>query len=704
MLDRPAPGLVYSYCMQNKKAGSRGAASTPGFMERLKRHHIFRVASLYALVAWVLIQVANQVFPNIGLTRGDIRTLIIVLVLGFPVALALGWTLITPSEVDPRKLSRWRRLRWRLGGAVSLLMIVLATASGAYLWRLNPQHPDAGGAIPAKSIAVLPFENLSGDPGNAYFSGGVQDEILTRLAKVHALKVVSRTSTLKYASHPESLKSVGEELGVAAILEGSVQRVGETVRVNVQLINTADDTHLWAETYDRDTRDIFSAETDIATNVADALKATLLPDESARIASIPTQDPVAYDFYLKARFLSDDTSRGTAKDPASEVRQALDLYAQAIKQDPGFALAFVYRSRACSNAYWYGYVNDPALIEQARADAEQALKLAPDLPEAHLAMAYVHYYGARDYDRAMAELQLAQAALPNDADIISTIAFIERRRGKIEESIPDLQRASLLDPKNTLYPQELGNSAGMLGHYAQASASYTQALALSPDNYEAYAFRIIMQVFQGRLSEAEFAADGASKDADAQGRISLIRYGIARLKRDPEAMSRAIADMPPVVVRRWIHTPVPRALLSGDVAAMAGDQAAAGKAYVAAALQLQEQLKRTPEDSSVWWTLSELEASRGHQAEALKDARKSVELLPVSKDSIFGPFSLYNLAVIEARFGLTDPALTDLETVLAKPHGLIVSVPVLRLDPDWDQVRKDPRFDALLKKYASGED
>ncbi|MDE2234699.1 MAG: tetratricopeptide repeat protein [Gammaproteobacteria bacterium] len=686
------------------------------FMARLKRHHIFRVASAYAVAAYVLILVANAVFPDIGLSRSEVRYIIAAAALLFPVALVLGWMFIPPSKQNPDRFSHWQQLRFRLGSVLTVVIVVLVTLSGIYLWHINEHYikvesvaktattpaPSTATAIPTKSIAVLPFENLSTDKNNAYFSAGIQDEILTRLAKIHALKVISRTSTLKYASQPENLKRVGTELGVATVLEGSVQRAGEQVRVNVQLIDASDDSHLWAETYDRDLKNIFSAETDIATKVAVALQAQLLPKESAGIASIPTQDPVAYDLFLKAEYLLNTVSSEAAKDPDSAVNQAVALYTEALQHDPRFILAYAHRSFIQSFAYWFGYGGHrQTQIVQARNDAMKALALNPEDPEAQLAMGYVYYYGERNYPKALAEFTKAGKSLPNNPNVIVAIAYIQRRQGKIAETIPDIRRALVIDPRNVSYPLEIGNSYKTLGRYREAEAEYKLALELVPGNHDVLANLIMTLILEGKFQAAQSTLASTHTVSDPQGSIALTAYDFMRLHRNPDGMLVALATAPVWSVYYWTHGEVPSALLRGDAYSMAKDGTKAASAYAEAARLLYEARQRTPEDSGVWRALSELNVALGKNTEALEAAQRALALLPVSKDAIVGTFNLYNLATIKIRIGNISGGLSDLEQLLRVPHGQVISAAYLRLDPDWDTVRQDQRFKALLKKYAN---
>src|SRR5438105_4189142 len=318
----------------------------------------------------------------------------------------------------------------------------------------------------AKSIAVLPFENLSRDPENAYFVDGTQDEILTRLSKISALKVISRTSTTRYTSHPDNLRQIARELGVANMLEGSVQRAEGAVRVTVQLIETETDSHLWAETYDRDIKNIFSVESEIAQNVADALRAKLLPEETGRVANVPTKNPEAYDLFLKAEYFANQFYSARTKDTLEAVKRAANLYENAVADDPNFALAYARLAYLKARVYWYNIDPKPGVIDAAQHATERALTLQPELGEAHLSMGFVHYWGNRDYKPALAEFEKARKGLPNNPNILTAIAYVHRRQGKMEEALHELEQAPPLDPRDNQWPREIGSTFVYMRRYA----------------------------------------------------------------------------------------------------------------------------------------------------------------------------------------------------------------------------------------------
>src|SRR6266446_610472 len=496
------------------------------FFAELKRRNVYKVAVAYAIVGWLLVQVATQVFPFFEIPNWAVRLVVLAIVIGFPIALVIAWAFeLTPEglkrteDVDlAAAAQRPRHRAWIvvviIAGAMSLGLFML----GRYGFR---EKKSVLNETSAKSIAVLPFENLSRDPDNAYFVDGTQDEILTRLAKISALKVISRTSTTRYTSHPDNLRQIARELGVANILEGSVQRAEGAVRVNVQLIETETDSHLWAETYDRDIKNIFSVESEIAQNVADALRAKLLPEETARVANVPTKNPEAYDLFLKAEYFAYQIAR----------------------------------------IYWYNTDPSPQAIDAARKAAERALALQPELAEAHLSMGYVHYWGRRDYNAALAEFDKARKTLPNSANVLTASAFVHRRQGKMEQALDELERSAALDPRYNLLAREIGSTFVYMRRYAEANPFYDRALALVPDDFETQVYRVTMLQMSGDFDAASRALATIPADIDPQGSVSFARWQLALAMHQPDVALVALEHAPAWLLSIWPNSREPVALL-----------------------------------------------------------------------------------------------------------------------------------------------
>ncbi|MGH8321133.1 MAG: tetratricopeptide repeat protein, partial [Gammaproteobacteria bacterium] len=467
----------------------------PGLFERLKQHHVYRVAVGYGTVIAIGIQVVARAFPYLGWAAA-VPVVVIILIAGFPVAIVLTWLLVKPT--DPAQQTVWQKRHWKLGAIVIPVVIAAVVISGIYAFKFNERHearivaeqvaqqvaaqaktvtPAAAFAIPAKSIAVLPFDNLNVDKKNAYFVAGIQDLILAKLADIGDLKVISRTSTEHYGSHPENLTIVGQQLGVATLLEGSVQKAGNQVLITVQLIDAETDAHIWAQSYQRTLENVFGVEGEVAEQIATALNAKLSAAETQRLATALSSDPAANDLFLRAEYFS---NQGNINYATAAWKQAIALYRQTIAKVPDFALARARLSYNESELAWFGGggENVQQLRADARSQAEQALALAPDLAEAHLAIGYSDYWGRGDYTGALTAFTAALKARPNDADALAATGFVLRRQGRFEAAILALQQALAHDPRNSALAFELAATTMMVSRYAEAEVEFQHALAL----------------------------------------------------------------------------------------------------------------------------------------------------------------------------------------------------------------------------------
>ncbi len=450
-------------------------------------------------------------------------------------------------------------------------------------------------------------------------------------------------------------------------------------------------------------KNIFAVESEVAQSVADALKARLLPDESAQIASVPTKNTGAYDLFLKAQYLFNQLQVSASDDPIATGREAEDLYRNAVTADPDFALAYAQWSYLQSYLHWYNIDESTEIIAAARTHAERALALQPTLPEAHLAMGYAHYYGGREYAAALREFAIAQAHLPNDAEVIAGIAFVHRRQGDLSRCIAGLQRAMGLDPRNSVLPREVGNTYTALRRYAEADAFYARALALAPNNLEGQQQRASNAIFRGDLDGAARLLAAIPAGLDPQGSVSLVRFRLAMVGRRPDEALAAIAHSPPWLMTRWEHSTVPIDLLRGEALALKGEEKAARAAFLAAKLQVKANLDRPTQVADAQSYLGEIYAGLGKKEAALRAARAAVEIMPMTRDLIVGAFYLARLARTEAQVGEAGSAITHLEQLMSSASGETVSLATLRIDPVWDPLRSDGRFKALLEKYAAGE-
>src|SRR5213596_3537169 len=438
-----------------------------GFFDEVKRRKVYRVAAAYIIGAGGTIQLASAAFPAWELPNWALRLVIVLLLVGFPIALILAWAFdvtlqgirATPSVTAPRTHRRRNVIMLVVTG------VIVSAIAGFFLLL-----PRASAHKIDKSIAVLPFENLSDEKENAYFADGIQDDVLTNLSKIGDLKVISRTSVMPYRGKASNLREIGKALGVANILEGSVRRIGNRVRVNVQLINAENDEHIWAEDYDRDLTDVFAIQTDLAKKIASELRAKLSPSEKAQMERKPTENGEAYLAFVQAHNLS-----CTVED-FDKLKQSELLYQRAIELDPNFALAIA-RYSQLESWFVHTFERTPQRREKAQTLAERALQLQPDLPEAHLARGYSYYWGDNDYDAALKEFEIAQRGLPNESEIYLYIGSIQRRQGKWPESTAKMEKAVSLNPKDIWALQNLAFNYQMLPNFDKANATIDRALA-----------------------------------------------------------------------------------------------------------------------------------------------------------------------------------------------------------------------------------
>ncbi len=662
-----------------------------GFFEELKRRKVYRVAIAYAVMGWALAQGLAQVLPVFEISNSVIRVVIALLLIGFPVALALAWVYdITPQGIraTPTPSTPGSHRRRNVIMLIGIGVIISAGAGFFLLPRVSARKID-------KSIAVLPFQNLSDEKANAYFADGIQDDILTNLSKIGDLKVISRMSVMSYRGDGvRNAREIGKALGVGSLLEGSVRRVGNRVRVSVQLINADNDEHIWAEDYDRDLTDVFAIQTDLAQKIAASLQAKLSPNEKERLDRQPTQNSEAYLLYVQAH------DYATQMDIFHQTSlKAVPLFEQAIKLDPNFALAFAGLSRAES---WIYHSTDPTASwrDKARLHADEALRLQPDLPEGHLALGYSYYYGDRDYERALAEFEVAKQGLPNDAQAYLAIGAIQRRQGKWTESTANLEKSAALDPRDANTLINLASNYMALRKFEAADKTVDRAIAIAPQSFEIASLKGYLAIlWKGDLSMAEKQYSSIPGDSDPTGVMAWLRSGVLIWERKfPEALA-VLQKFPGETFATVTTAPMPKSLLEGTIYSLQGDEQRAQTKFEHAR-ELSEQLLRdAPEDAARHAQHGLILAGLGRKQDAIAAGKRAVELLPESQDAMDGPKCTASLAQIYALTGETDEAFRLIDHLLSVPNGL--TIPVLKLDPIWDPLRKDPRFQALIDKYAA---
>jgi TolB-like protein/Tfp pilus assembly protein PilF len=622
----------------------------------------------------------------------------------------VGVTNLYSDEVGnpqlPKKFQALQKHRSRVRWAeVAIALLVLGAIAAAFLFVLRRPMRSAL-AVAEKSVAVLPFENLSSDKENAYFADGVQDEILTNLARIADLKVISRTSVMQYKTDLQrNLREIGQQLGVAHVVEGSVQRSANKIRVNAQLIDARTDAHLWAQTYDRDLADVFAIQSEIAKAIADQLQAKLSPNEKKAIEQPPTTDLTAFDLYSRAKTILLTRTQSVTNE--QDVRQAIELLDQAVKRDPSFFDAYCQLAYAHEFLYGLaGFDHTPARLALAEAAVQAATRLRPDAAETHLARALYLYYGLRDYAGALAELEIARRALPNDPRLFQFTGFILRRRGQQEEGLRNLERAVELDPRNFFTLQQIAISYVYLQRYAEAIAALDRALAIVPDNVETRANRELYYLcWKADTRPLHQAIDSIL--AHGSGAIASAAdtwFACAIAERDPAAAERALValgDNP-----CWGESPIDLSHSFGEglLARMTKDEAKARTAFEAARAQQEKIVQAQPNYGPALCVLGLIDAVLGQKDLALDEGRRAIALTPLEKDVNNGSHVLQYFAITAAWAGEKELALQQLETGLRAPAAsTMLSYGALKLFPVWDPLRGDPRFEKIVTSLAPKE-
>jgi TolB-like protein len=669
------------------------------FFRRLGQRKLVQWALAYVAAAFALLQGIDIIAQRFAWPDSIERIFIVASCIGFFFVLVLAWY-------------HGERGAQRVTGVELLILALLLGVGGGFLWQFvgssqerivnsaaRPATPDESpSAVDRKSIAVLPFENLSEDKGNAYFADGMQDMILTKLAGIGDLKVISRTSTQKYQSRPDNLKTVAAELGVATILEGSVQKAGDQVLINVQLIDAASDNHLWAEAYSRRLDNIFGVEGEVAQKVADALKARLTPDETAHVAEAPTRNAAAFDVFLQAE---EQAQEADASESQATYLAADADYLQAIALDPGFALAYARLALNQLNRHWFATPLTASQLATTKAYADRALALAPNSPEAHLALGFFDYWGFREYAAASTEFKRALALAPNNVDALLGLAFVARRSGQMTEALTYLKQAVAVSPRDPVVRREYGLTFMILRRYADADAQVRRSLILSPESAGSYDDLLTIQLFGFGDADATHNAvsslpgwriNATSTAGDIMGLANTRTYADVFARRFDVALHAW--DSAPTETEEQRRTGQ-AARIAISLLAGRGMQVRPECAQLAPSLRAA--LAQDPQSLSLLQQLSWVEVCLGRNAEAIALAQRAVALLPISKDSFFGTYQLVGLAQIAAWADAPDVALKTLRQLLEMPAGAAVSIERLKLDPVFDPLREDPRFQKLIE-------
>jgi TolB-like protein len=673
------------------------------FFAELKRRNVYKVAVAYAVAGWAFAQGIAQVFPVFGVPNWTIQLIVLLIVIGFPVALVLAWAFeITPEglkrteDVDPTTPHRIH------GPWIYIVLVGVAVSiSLFFLGRYTAPNGITSGDE-NKSIAVLPFATLSDDRDDAYFADGVQDQILTNLAKVSDLKVISHTSVRQYKTGAErNMREIGKQLGVAYIVEGSVQRSKDRLRINAQLIDARTDIHVWAETYDRTAADLFAIQSELAQSIAGQLKTKLSPKQKAEIEERPTQDLVAFELYLQAKEVID--SYINVKDVRPSLLKALEGLDQAIKRDPNFVAAYCYTARANDLLYFFDLDPSPDRVLLAEAAVKAALRLRPDSAEAHFAMADYYFRCHRDYDHAQEELAIARPGLPNSTPFFILSGYINRRRNHWLEAERDFATAVALDPRNPNAYNLLSDTYVLERRFPEAAQVYDRVIA-SGEQTPIVRYRQTSAKFFGTAdSTAMRAALAEAPDLDVGGRQTPERILLALIDGNYAEAERVLAASPREDFQDIDFSfYFPKAWFEAMIARAKGDSVRAIAAFSTARTILEQRLTVKPEHARTIAVLAQVDAGLGQKELAIREAQHAVDLMPISQDIYDGALVLEGLAQVYTWTNERDRAIELLQKLVAMPG--YINYARLKLHPMWNPLRGDPRFEKIVASLAPREE
>ena len=649
---------------------------------------MFRVATVYLGTGFVVLEAADMILPRLGMPDWTITFIMILLGLGFPISIGLAWTF----QFTPEGLKRSPKSGEKQGAEakpltgngiiIILLMLILGVLSYPTFFNSSGSNTDSAfSGLDPKSVAVLPFTPFTKTDEDQSFADGVHDDILTQLSKIGELKVISRTSVMKYKETTKSIPDIAQELGVMNLLEGSVRRAGDQVRVVAQLINAQTDEHLWAETYDREYADIFTLQSDVAKKIARALKAELTPREQEYIDVKPTENQKAWELYTRGQLLENS-------DIGSD--SAITLYEQAILLDPEFLLPFTRLAKVQAFAYFDGSGRDPSpeRLKKAEVALERAISIDHDAPETHLAQGYFHYYGARDYQQALDAFYIAQERQPNNSDLLTAIGYVERRLGQWDKSWEHLEKGVLLDPNNLSKVMELTNTAQLMRNWENVDKYQKHASAIGGGNNPG------VEIFRYWNTARQYG------DPDKLQKI----YDELVMRFDSDDLG---------LMKQWHHL-FTRDYKGGLDYSFSGQAGAGGKGFWLALngredeaavysdssrMRAEERIAENPEDWDAYGDLGGAFGRLGRCEEAISWAEKGVEVMPLSRDALEGPKALNQLARVLMHCGDHDGALELIEQLLSIPSELTVAT--LCINPIWDPLREDPRFQQLIGEGAT---
>jgi len=647
-------------------------------MEELRNRRVFRVAAVYLGIGFAALEATDIVVPMLGLPTIIPVIVLGLLMLGFPIATTLAWHYQMTDEglrKSPRSGEKQtsKEKPWTGNWVTSMLLVLILVLLVYPRFRDAESQPYQETLVDAKSVAVLPFTPFTKTMEDESFADGVHDDILTQLSKIADLKVISRTSVMQYKGTTKLVSDIANELDVANILEGSVRRAGDQIRIVAQLINAKTDEHLWAETFDRQYADIFSIQTEVAKKIARALKAELTPSEEQYISALPTKNREAWEVFTRAELL--------AETGATNIDSASSLYEQAGELDPEFLLPFARLAKIHAHAYFDGNGRDPSpgRLDQAKQALQRAIAMNPDAPETHLAQGYFHYYGSRDYQQALDAFYLAQSSQPNNSDLLEAIGYVERRLGQWDKCWEHLEKAVALDPNNLGKVSELWSTAQMMRKWEVSEKYQQHASAIGGGNDPEVEMMQYWHAFR-RYGDTE--------------RLQVIFDDL--VSRFPGDNMRIMRRWHPLFVRDFeaglayntSHDDEDNT--RGVWLAYTGDQEAAAAYFDSRRIVVEEKIAKHPKDVQAFLNLGFLLARLDKHDDAIRMGQQAVELMPLSKDAVLGSDMLEGLAGIYTDCGLLDEALEIIEQLLLIPSDMTPAI--LINNPRWDALREHPQF------------
>ena len=676
-------------------------------IHEIHRRSLWQVLGIYVVGGWIAFQVAQTLTEGLGLPDWFPGLALGLLIVLLPVVLATAFVRegvggprpvgeplpeTAAESAEEARGARQRALTWRNAGFAFVIALgvwgVVATG-----WMLFGRGADERATEDDRpSVAVLPLENRSGLEEDRYFTDGIHDEILAHLSKISALSVRARTSVMEYRDRTKNVRQIGEELNARYLLEGGVQRAGETVRIIVQLVDTQTDEHIFADTYDRELslENVLAVQREVALRIADALEATLTEQERQQIAKVPTENPEAYDYYLRG---IDYGGRGYRLD---DLQNAQRMFERAVELDPRFALAYARLALLHTSFYTFALDRSEERERQSREAAERALQIDPDLPEGHLALGYCYSLIHHDYDRALEELAIAERGLPGEVTLLYARGLIWRSQGKWEEALASLERAVTLSPRSSTMLYELGDTYLRLRRYEEAETHFDRELALRPDWAEVALAKAMVQLnARGDTEPLRTLVEGVPPGFDPSGLVTFLHWYVEYLDRDFSAALEIVAASEREYVE-FQEVLFPKTLLMGFSYEALGEADLARATADSARRGLAARLRERPEDPRLHTALSYTHAVLGNRDAAVRAAQQAVELMPISKDAMEGPEYVWNLAIIYAAFGEVDAAVEQFERYLSVPAR--ESIKSTLLNPAIDPIRDHPCFQALVEK------